>query len=93
MDKMVMQGLEDAAIAKDVMEEYPTNKDLQNWLTLKKIKKLIEAKENTKRSMAQLTRAQEEPHGTTKKLSKSLSLQKSRDNPKSKKGTPGSRGH
>ena len=39
-DKTVMhtlvQGLEDAAIAKDVMEEYPTNDKPQDRLTLEK---------------------------------------------------------
>ena len=60
-DKMVMhtleQGLEDDAIAEDVMKEYATNDTLQNRLTLEKIEKLIEAKESTKRSMAELRRA------------------------------------
>ena len=35
----LVQGLEDAAIAKDIMEEYATNDDLQDRLTLGKIKK------------------------------------------------------
>ena len=55
-DKRVMhtlvQRLEDAVIAKDVMEECATNNDLQDRLTLEKIKKRIEAKESAKRSMA-----------------------------------------
>ena len=40
MDKIVMhtlvQGLEDAYIAKDVMEEYATNNNLQNCLNPRK---------------------------------------------------------
>ena len=89
--------MEVAAIAKDFMEENTTSDDLRNHLTLEKIKKLIEAKENAKRSMAELTRAQEEPAGTTNKLSnyhkgKSFKLQKTRDNPRGNKGTPGRRG-
>ena len=82
----LVQGLEDAAIARNVMEEYATNADLQDLLTLKKIERLIEAKESAKRSMTELTRAKEQPHVSTKKLSdyhngKSAELQKSRDNP------------
>jgi hypothetical protein len=42
---------------------------LQNHLTLNKIKKLIEAKENTKRNMAELTKAQEESYWTKNNLS------------------------
>ena len=42
MDKMVMntvvQGLEDTAIAKDVIESYATNNTLQTCLNLKKLK-------------------------------------------------------
>ena len=88
MDKMVMQGLEDAAIAKDVMEEDATNDNLHDTLTLKEIEKLIEAEENAKRSMDELIRAQDEPRGTTNKLyvyhkGKSAELQKRGDNPRS----------
>ena len=47
--------------------------------------------------MADLTGAQGEPHGASKKLSdyqkdKNIELQKSRDNPRSNKGTQGIRG-
>ena len=65
----LVQGLEDAAIAKDVMEAYATNNNVKNRLTNKKIKNLIEAQENTNRRMAELTRTPEEPHGTTHKVS------------------------
>ena len=92
----LVQGLEDATTAEDVMEEYATNDNLQTASPsrkYKKYKKIIEAKESTKRSMAELTRAQEELHGTTNKLrdfhkSKSLELQKSRYNLRSNEGTP-----
>ena len=68
-DKIVMQGLEDAAKTKDVMEEYATNNNLQTRLNLKKIEKYVKAKESAKRSMAELTMALGESHGTTNKLS------------------------
>ena len=59
-DKMILhtlvQRLEDPTIAKDVMEEYTTNDDLQNPLTLEKTKKLVKAKQNIKRSMVKLSR-------------------------------------
>jgi hypothetical protein len=82
----LVQGLEDAAIAEDAMEEYATNNNLKDRPTLEKILKLIEEKESAKMSIAELTRAQEEPHGTTNKVSnyhkgKSAKLKKSRDNP------------
>ena len=75
----------DAAIAKDVMEEYATNHNLQKRLNLKKIEKIIKAKESAKKSMVELTRTQEEPHLTTNKLrnyhkAKNLELHKIRDN-------------
>ena len=49
-DKMILhtlaQGLENAAIAKDIIEKCATNYNLQNCLTLKKIEKLVEAKKH-----------------------------------------------
>ena len=96
IDKMIMhtlvQGLEDAVIAKDAREECTTNNNLKDRPTLEKILKLLEAKESAKMSMSELTRAQEEPHGTTNKVSnyhkgKSAELQ-----PRSNKGTQGRSG-
>ena len=60
---ILVQGLEDAAIAKDVMEEYADNENLQKHISLENIQKLVKAKENTKRSMTELSRTQEEPQG------------------------------
>ena len=40
------------------MEMYATNDNLQNRLTLKKIKKLVEVTDSAKRSIAELIRAQ-----------------------------------
>ena len=93
----LVQRLEDAATAKHAMEKYATNNDLQNCLNLEKIKKLIEAKEKAKRSMADFTRTQEETNGNTNKVSdyhkgKNLELQKSRDNYRSNGGTTGRSG-
>ena len=55
MYKMILhtlvQGLKDATIAKDVIEEYATNNNLQNCFTLEKIEKLVKAKKSAKRSM------------------------------------------
>ena len=59
----LVQGLEEATIAKDVMEEYADNENLQKHISLEKIQKLVKAKENTKRSMTELSRTQEEPQG------------------------------
>ena len=51
--KMVMhslvQGLEDAAITKDVMKESSTYVDLQTRINLEKIEKLVNAIANAKR--------------------------------------------
>ena len=89
-DKMVMhklvQGLKDAAIAKNVMEEYATNDNLHNRFTLKKLKSSLRLERERKRSMADLTRAQEEPLLTRNKLSnyhkgKSLELKKKQGQP------------
>ena len=54
----LVKGLEDATIAKDIMEEYTTNNDVNNCLALKKIDKVIEPMESANRSMAQLNRIQ-----------------------------------
>ena len=60
------------------MEEYATSDDLQDRLTLDKIKKIIEAKDTAKRSMTKLNRAQEGLHGSGDRVSDSREKQKCR---------------
>ena len=62
-DRMVLhamlRGLRDTNITTDVMEECALHVNLRN-LTLQSVEKLVEAKENAKRSMAEIIRTQEE---------------------------------
>ena len=72
IDKMVkhtlVQGMEDALIARGVLEEYATKRQTPKPPHLQNIKKLIAAKESANRSMTELTRTHEELHGTTNKV-------------------------
>ena len=67
----LVQGLKGAAVAGDVMESFICHQQQQPNPPQppENQKNLINAKESTKRGMDDLTRTQEEPHGTTSKLS------------------------